>query len=874
MSTPDCRNDCAEPLRFPVRPINRPGLERISYRIGAYGEIREALLRNLNETALLAGWTHQSADDPGIALLEGAAILGDILTLYQDVYANEAFLSTATWRESISDLVRLLGYRLAPGLGGRGDFAFVVSGTDPVTIPAAFPLTAQVTGIDGTNDFETTSPLVAYPWLSSFPLFRPLSTPYISSATTELRIQSPAGIDLVAGDKLLVGRPYPASNPERLIGAEVVVVDSVRALHGTKLYKLRGAFTFSGSVARLAGFKLGRSFKHFGHTAPGTKTVLSGGTASQSAVSHSRLLSSTTTTDVDPSIGALEMPLEGKLDDLAAGAPMVFRGLMQRSLDGVLWNSTVPMTVIRTISGVQAGAYTWGALTGPATVVNLDEQLTTDTNPSVDTWTSTADTYDHLDIRRAEFFETRSPLLSLCAAPEETSASSGHDVYFFGTDAEAKTLSGRSLLLAKLGAEPEAATVQSVQSLGLATLEPSLHRVRLDATVNYSDYSNDGPTVVAYGNVAAATQGKTERSTPLGNGDARQAFQTFKLPKSPLTYLSDASESPPEVPQLEIYVSDRLWTRVSTLFARGPDDEVYVVREDEDNASWVQFGDGITGSLLPSGVANVVAVERSGLGAFGGLKPDTKAQAGGRAQRLERIELPGVVSGGIEPESGENARRAAPGSVQSLGRLVAISDFESDALAIAGVTLARAAWQLVDNVAAVVLTVLMDTGRAAEIEQVRSAIATANRCRGPQRFPVVVREGSRNYIYIAATVAVDPTYKLDLVGAAIKAALGVTGAEGSGVDGSRGLFAVPRRNFGEPDYSTRIEGTIQNVVGVLWAEVTALGLLGDADDPSTLSFPATPALTSAVSGADTEVLALYDAHLRLSLNVPAAESCS
>jgi hypothetical protein len=73
------------------------------------------MIRQLDATANLSAWTHRTADDPGIALPRRRGILGDILTFYQDLYANEAFLRTAQWRDSVSDLVRLLGYRLSPG---------------------------------------------------------------------------------------------------------------------------------------------------------------------------------------------------------------------------------------------------------------------------------------------------------------------------------------------------------------------------------------------------------------------------------------------------------------------------------------------------------------------------------------------------------------------------------------------------------------------------------------------------------------------------------------------------------------------------------------------------------------------------------------
>src|SRR5215471_10755932 len=212
----DCRNDCDDPLRFPRRPgtrfsvgesmccpdprcardqqvseDNRPGLPHINYRIGAYPDIRTALLHHLNRTASLAAWTHRGADDPGIALLEGAAVLGDILTFYQELYANEAFLGTAQWRDSISDLVRLLGYRLSPGLGGRATFAFEVKGDKPVIIPASFPVKAEVEGLPKPADFETSAQAIAYPWLSRFNLYRPLLAPEISPDTTEFYIADP-----------------------------------------------------------------------------------------------------------------------------------------------------------------------------------------------------------------------------------------------------------------------------------------------------------------------------------------------------------------------------------------------------------------------------------------------------------------------------------------------------------------------------------------------------------------------------------------------------------------------------------------------------------------------------------------------------------
>ena len=48
---------------------------------------------------------------------------------------------------SVAELVRLTGYRLAPGLGGRATFAFAVKGNDPVTIRAGFPVKADLADV-------------------------------------------------------------------------------------------------------------------------------------------------------------------------------------------------------------------------------------------------------------------------------------------------------------------------------------------------------------------------------------------------------------------------------------------------------------------------------------------------------------------------------------------------------------------------------------------------------------------------------------------------------------------------------------------------------------------------------------------------------
>ncbi len=985
MSTDDCRNDCAAPLAFPRKIENRPGLAHIKYRVGNYADIREALLRNLDKDETLAAWTHRGADDPGIALLEGAAILGDILTFYQELYANEAYLRTARWRESIADLVRLVGYRLSPGLGGRAVFAFEAKGAKAITVPKNFPVKAEVTGLDKAADFETTAALTAFPWLSRFNLFRPLVWPNVTAQTTEFYIQTPdqltAPVELKQGDRLLVGDVAGAS-PKRLDNAEVVVVDSTRVLHGVTLVKIKGALKRTAGASDLTAFKLGRAFHHFGHAGAPTLTRTTGPAKSTSKTSppdvngnvtteitsepnteevrisffrrvdgttvsgeestpvfHTVLAQSnlgyvgmpvsgvsgfggsgfggsglgalgsmflinnslsnslddvsvgqidiaqgrTTATIVSPSLPKEQFPLDAEVQDLPNGVPLLVQATLYKYSGG---SDSKEFTFIGVIKSVRSDSMTWGTTTGPTSVVTLNAALD-----------ASSQSYNFMDIRQALFHEALSPQLTLRAAPHEDAAvPQGFDLLFYGTDAQAQDLNGRRLFFEPPGKKPFMATVTAVEtetSPQLAARE-RVRLITLGQEFDYADFPNEKPTANVYGNLVDATQGKLEAEVPLGNGDSRQVFQLFKLPKSPLTYLLSLGASPPETPKLEIYVNDRLWTMVPTLFGHKYDEEIYIVREDAAGESWVQFGDGKTGARLPSGVKNVKAKYRTGTGAYGELKPDTKVQGGARLDKLDKIQMPGVAEGGSTPEDGDNAREAAPGKIQSLGRLVSLKDFESETLAISGVTSASASWEIVNNIASVFITVLMETGRELEVDAVGQVVAGFDLCRGPHRFPVAVREGRLQYVSLNITYGIDPVYREELVTAAIRRALGATnlppvvGEEAEGAAGSpapRGLFSTRARRFGEAEYATRIEAAVQGVAGVLWAEVndfTSLGEAfnppfdpeGDPFDPATLGLPATKTPNAKIAPDRLHILALHSKHLVITATAEAKEVCA
>jgi hypothetical protein len=943
----DCRNDCLEPLIFPKKIENRPGLSHIDYRIGTYSDFREALLRKLNLDPVLAPWTHRKADDPGIALLEGASILGDILTFYQELYANEAYLKTAQWRESIADLVRLVGYHLSPGLGGKATFAYEVKGDKPVVIPKGFHIKAQVEGAEKPVDFETTTEAIACPYLSKFNLYRPTTiqnfptkVSVFSMETSELE---QAEIEINKDDRLLLLDTTigPTDN------SQIAVVKEVEEQFERTVIKIEGVWNKGEGLKKIKAFKLGRSFRHFGHNAPPQVVDKSNPTASLIDIEFNRKLHDKTEKAlteewfIQPSIESTEIPLDSEIDDFVIGSKVVIQGLkssngieynnvrnlitslfkatnniwnllllmlflqyyfpyfnyvidfwnwtdeeIKKALEAILsWNTKNKLknvfggTIVRDVKGARSGSMTWGALTGSSTIIELTEDMD-DWGIIVRPKKRIRDTLE-TDIRNLSIHETIGKrALTLTNTRQINSSADGKSLYFYGDAVTYTQLDKRHLAFVK----KDGTSMQTfVETEDASLSDPDRTKLRsltlktpLEDGFTLDDFPLEKPRVTVYGNLVAADQGKTEKEAVLGNGDSRQTFQNFKLPKAPLTYHNSPGETPPEVPELQIYVNDRLWKRVPSLFDRGSKEEIYIVREDAKGESWVQFGDGKTGARLPSGVRNVVAKYRTGTGAHGALKEETTVQPGGKLNRLNKIRLPGIVTGGSDPETGDNAREAAPGKIQGLGRIVSLKDFESEALAISGVSKVTASWDLVDNVPSVVLTILMETGRDEEFGEVQKTLTRYNRCRGTQRFSIDVRKGKHKYVYMDAVFGMDPTFREGPVKKAIKEALGVSGEEGNGIDGSRGLFGLHQRLFGQNEYATRIAGTIQNVEGVMWAEIKALGFLtGSSDKPSELNLPPEPKpLNSVVSCDNLHILSLYKDHLNLKgSRVMSTEEC-
>jgi len=113
--------------------------------------------------------TTRDSSDPSIALLDAWAVVGDVLTFYQERIANEGFLRTALHRCSVLELARLVGYRLRPGVASSVFLAFTLEldkthpSNDNKELPV--PRGTRAQSVPGPGElpqsFETSADLVA-----------------------------------------------------------------------------------------------------------------------------------------------------------------------------------------------------------------------------------------------------------------------------------------------------------------------------------------------------------------------------------------------------------------------------------------------------------------------------------------------------------------------------------------------------------------------------------------------------------------------------------------------------------------------------------------------------------------------------------------
>ena len=228
--------------------------------------------------------------------------------------------------------------------------------------------------------------------------------------------------------------------------SEILVVDKVETVLD------RIAITFAGAVTvdrgpTVTAYKIGRSFKHFGHNAPiriAALNELTGRATFNETVFHRE---AGTDTQLYTTLADNELAFDGEVDNLPAGSGMIVTGAAEFS--GV--SDPAEFTVVKEVDTVRKDAVRWAGLAAGSTVSTLRENL----------FTNAALTLERLDVRRLLAHQVLSPPLTLAKAADWDDGPFGIDTEldYFGTFDQAVALAGRTLLF-----EDADGVTQTVQS--------------------------------------------------------------------------------------------------------------------------------------------------------------------------------------------------------------------------------------------------------------------------------------------------------------------------------------------------------------------------------------------------------------------------
>ena len=856
----DC--GCCEGLvaETPATVANPPGLPAVSYRIGTHAEFRASMLAALSSRLRppLQDLATRDDDDFSIALIDAWATVGDVLTFYEERFANETYLRTATERVSLLQLARLIGDELRPGVAASAALAFVLETAKEAPPHVVVPAGTAVQSVPGPGElpqtFETSEQLEARPeWNALRP--RLLEPQKLAGAKTSVTIRG-LGLNLKAGDGILV--VFDASANQRSLrtivravedaDAKTTRLDFTSATSGPPSFTppTYPAATFLQTTAALTNSLVQTLILQRTWTAADLLTQataqgwpldeLTRGVREQVAVRADTGLAGVYAFRTRAAIFGHNAPAWSSLpanlrygewidDPSDLNKPKIHVAAAYgsdwdtppRTLDKdagknrfVFLDNTYP----KLVKG------SWVALESPsqsfAYRVSANAEVSRSAftiNAKVTRLALDQETGFNKFTMRETAVRAESERLTLADVPIPDAVSGTRiplDGFYLGLDR------GRKVLLQGEPVDLSGVRVLEVVTLEQVTIEGGYTVLTLAQALKHA-YVRTSVTINA--NVVSSTHGESKHEV-LGTGDASQTFQRFPLRQPPLTYVSAATASGAES-TLRVYVDGVRWHEVPTLYGRGPNERVYITRLDDAGATTVEFGDGATGARVPTGRENIEARYRKGIGLVGNVGAGQLTLMPSRPPGVKTASNPLPAEGAADAEHQDEARRNAPLTVLTLDRVVSLDDFADFARAFAGIAKALATPIRDRSGDWVLLTVAGPNAAVVDpASDLAVNLAKAITAEGGTRARFELRSFRPALFEIAARLAVDADHLPERVIPAADAAL-------------RSTFSFDSRSFGQPVAQSEVNAVLQGVEGVVGVDVNKLARLdraaGDPD---------------------------------------------
>jgi uncharacterized phage protein gp47/JayE len=791
---------CCQPP-IPLTPVaidNRPGLSAIAYRIGTYPSFRETMLEAIAKTPELSGLGTRRDNDYSITLLDLWAAVAEVLTFYQERYANEVFLRTAQQVVSLKRLAGLLGYDPAPGVAATAELAFTADTGKVIQVPVGLRVQSAPAQNQQPQTFETLEAATVDWRFNNLRIYpKPSPNNPLQQNSSQVVLGRRNAPQIAAGfapdDQVVIYNDYGSDPVEEKKIKQLDVQDDREIVTWTQPVQ---ANTWS---ALSEADKFRRKMQLFAYNVQTpwfhakTDSTVPGGIAWFFD------------TSLDFSLPAQpDYYLDSRYSDLATGTLLLF----------VIPTGGGIQTIARTVVQVGQAQRTFGPLTDTVTHVILDAAL-----PAC------------ADIRSAIVYELTGEYLLFWDATYDSTISSG-TVYLPGMLVEdevgvgvevGRTISqngyvpgvvihpqdievGRKFLLTDADNPPVEATLHSPPVIDppLSFVDSFVHLV---LTLDAASVSLQTDSAVLFGNVLLASQGETVPNEVVGSGDASQKFQNFELQKQPLTYVPGSG--PDGVSSsLSVRVNGLLWQEVPGLYEQPANAQVYSTSTAEDGRRLIQFGDGaVGGAVLPTGTGNITATYRVGTGVAGRVSANALTTLLDRLQGLTSVTNPLSAEGGADPEPLAMIRSNAPRTVRTFGRAVSLQDFADLITASGEVAKAEAVWIWDGLAPAVFLSVAGQAGGT--FSDPASLAANLNMERDPNR-RLLVGNFQRVPIVLSAKVLVQPQYVADDVLTAVLAVLLES-------------LSFDNLNLGQSIHLSVVYSVMQAVAGVEAVDITLLG---------------------------------------------------
>lgn len=837
----------------PAATANPPGQARLVYRAGTHARFKASMLAAIGGKSALAGLATRADADPSVALMDAAATALDVLTFYNERFANEGYLRTATERRSVLELARAIGYELAPGVAASTYLAFTLEETPGAPQSITIDAGTKAQSVPGQDElpqvFETGAAIEARPmWNAMRPQLLARTQPapgdtslYLAGLATNLR----------PGDAVLFVHASGATtlpvtdSTARWQMRRLLDVTADNAAGRTRI-RWGGALNANAAPATTVHALRTRAAL-FGHNAPPSPSIAAIDKIYAQYKGDLTILaqSDTFALKAAPVVGSAEAAIQVKIafpeDVFAAGTSIINLDMVygqvvasegsDRRYAVLVTPSSTSVFEITAVAEESVAEYT---MSGKTTRLALGAAVPSAYNRRNTTVFCQS---EKIEVAETPLGDTL-PRNLIALEQAIDGLTKGQRLAFTG-----RTIAADGTVAADaIGeiAELDSATV--VDGRTRFVLAGDLAHVFLRTSVRIN------------GNVAPATHGETRREV-LGSGDASQALQAFTLKQTPLTYVR-ASNAAGAASTLTLRVNGVRWDETPALYTARRDDTVYIVRLEDDGKAVVTFGDGARGRRLPTGAENVEATYRVGTGEAGLVRANQLSLLATRPLGVKEVINPTAPEGAENPETLDTARDNAPLKVLTLDRVVSITDFENFAQAFGGIAKARAVWLWDGERRLVHITLAAPRAQpvTADSDVGRALRAALDAARHPD-IPVRLGAMDLRRFAVHARVKVDDRYEVATVRDAVKARLA-------------DVFSFERMHFAESVAASRVLAEMQAVTGVVAVDLDALFFVASASPTLSMGLPALGARWAGSAVAPDQLLVIDESAIDLTELTP------